>query len=471
MPRSSVARICTQLVIAAILCGRAVAPALAVDTSIEVVEKIKKQIVLVQSDRGGGHGVLGTGFFVGNDRTVVTNVHVIANARRIVVTTRSGQQIPAEVILANPGRDLAVLQLAQGTGATPFRLVPAEHVRNEDVWAAGYTGVVLMLQDQRDRVSEATVSKGTISNRNVVIPRGGLGGGTHAYTHTAFISHGNSGGPLVNACGDVVGIVQGGLDQFENDTAQLPVNRNGDAVPVPQFTKVVWAIQAEELIPLLDSLAAKGFKFEKVDAVCDPQASARHEIDGAIAKDRDERKDHETKLLIAVVAAIVLALGAGALALTRTGRRAVTEAKRKLTTMGRPRVPSSSPSAPPVAATVAATLHVPAATKAVRALLIGVSGEFTGVEIELGSAPIVLGRSPHQANLVFTVDAGDIGREHCSVRFDTSRMQFVLRDLNSSNGTFVASGRRMARGGEESVGNGTRFYLASPKHSFELRVY
>ena len=145
------------------------------------------------SERGKG-----TGFVIKDDGTILTNHHIVADAKRIMVTFADGMTSPAIIISAQPERDLAVLQparipedllavtLAAGGQLTPGDLVVA----------VGFPfGLGL------------SVSAGIVSglDRTFPIPGGRPLEGLIQFD--AAVNPGNSGGPLINQNGEVVGVV------------------------------------------------------------------------------------------------------------------------------------------------------------------------------------------------------------------------------------------------------------------------
>ncbi|TDX33624.1 trypsin-like peptidase domain-containing protein [Rhodovulum visakhapatnamense] len=150
----------------------------------------------------------GSGFFVGPD-LVVTNNHVVEGAPedRIFVTNRGlGQQYPVTVIktagpFGSTGRDFALLRV-HGVNAPHFTLLKPDHsLKLQSVIAAGYPDD--LLGDWRggtDPVPDLAVTDGTVNAEQVLTQ------GTPAIVHSAPISQGNSGGPLVDMCGRVVGV-------------------------------------------------------------------------------------------------------------------------------------------------------------------------------------------------------------------------------------------------------------------------
>lgn len=173
-------------------------------------------MIATAGPRGIGHG---TGFFVSGD-TIVTNAHVVENAdpRQIFVMSKSiGRALRAELVArsSTPGQesepgmpDFAVVRLAQPVpGAQPLAITTSVE-KLTDVVAAGYpasvvrveAGMAALAEGRLGEPPELVLTRGTISTVQK------LPSGLTVMPHSADISPGNSGGPLVDLCGRVVGV-------------------------------------------------------------------------------------------------------------------------------------------------------------------------------------------------------------------------------------------------------------------------
>jgi serine protease Do len=135
---------------------------------------------------------LGSGFVISEDGYVVTNNHVIAGADQILIEFFSGEELPAKVIGTDPKTDIALLKV-EAPNALPF-----VSFGNSDEALVG-DWVMAMGNPLGQGFS---VSAGIISARNRA-----LSGTYDDYIQTdAAINKGNSGGPLFNMDGEVIGV-------------------------------------------------------------------------------------------------------------------------------------------------------------------------------------------------------------------------------------------------------------------------
>jgi hypothetical protein len=136
-----------------------------------------------------------------------------------------------------------------------------------------------------------------------------------------------------------------------------------------------------------------------------------------------------------------------------------------------PMQPYSPPQ--PYAPMQAAAMAPPAMPRPVAALkpvLRGIAGQYAGSSFPLETGSSTLGRDPSAANLVFSGEASSVSKRHCSVRWDAGRGIFLLEDHGSTNGTFLASGERLAPHQLRELRAGDRFYVGDPRNQFEVAM-
>jgi S1-C subfamily serine protease len=140
---------------------------------------------------------LGSGFVIDKDGYIVTNYHVVESARQIEVNFSGDDRVQATIVGVDPSTDLALLKVnAQARALTPLPLGDSDAVRVGDAVVAIGNPFGL----------ERTVTAGIVSalQREITAPNG--------YTidkviqTDAAVNQGNSGGPLLNTRGQVIGV-------------------------------------------------------------------------------------------------------------------------------------------------------------------------------------------------------------------------------------------------------------------------
>ncbi|MBA3844614.1 MAG: trypsin-like peptidase domain-containing protein, partial [Actinobacteria bacterium] len=140
---------------------------------------------------------LGSGFVIDKVGHIITNYHVVQGATKVQVAFSGQDQLVATIVGTDPSTDIAVLKVdAHARALTPLALGNSDAVVVGDpVYAIGNpfgftrtltTGVVSALQRQIEAPNTLTID--------------------HAIQTDAAINHGNSGGPLIDAAGRVVGV-------------------------------------------------------------------------------------------------------------------------------------------------------------------------------------------------------------------------------------------------------------------------
>jgi len=172
-----------------------------------VVQVTSTQVVRVPADPffGNPFGLpsvqrqqaLGSGFVISKAGYIVTNYHVVQGAKQIEVSFSNNERVKARIVGTDPSTDLAVLQVKVSSRAlTPLSL------GNSDAVRVGDSVVAIGNPFGLDR----TVTAGIVSalQRPIQAPNGFTI--DHVIQTDAALNHGNSGGPLIDAEGDVIGV-------------------------------------------------------------------------------------------------------------------------------------------------------------------------------------------------------------------------------------------------------------------------
>jgi serine protease Do len=143
---------------------------------------------------------LGSGFIISEDGYIITNDHVAGNATKISVTLTSGETVTARLIGSDPVSDVAVLKIDR-KGLNYVNLGNSDDVIiGEWVIALGNPFGLFEINDQ------PTVTVGVVSATDMRVNADGRRVYREMIQTDASINSGNSGGPLVNAEGNVIGV-------------------------------------------------------------------------------------------------------------------------------------------------------------------------------------------------------------------------------------------------------------------------
>ncbi|RYU80110.1 S1 family peptidase [Hymenobacter persicinus] len=165
----------------------------------------------------------GTGFALTADGYLVTSYHVIQGADSLLIESRDRQRYRAETVFTDVARDLAILRIKDrkfsGFGRLPYSFKRGSADLGEKVYTLGYPREDLVFND------------GSLSARS------GFEGDTAFYQISSPVNPGNSGGPLLDERGNLIGIISG--RQMDMQSA-------------------AFATKSSYLMRLVDSLSAAG---------------------------------------------------------------------------------------------------------------------------------------------------------------------------------------------------------------------
>jgi serine protease Do len=174
----------------------------------------------IEKRRGAGSGAI-----ISSDGYVVTNHHVAGNASHIVCNLSDHQEVPAKLVGTDPLADIAVLKIDISRLKEPNKPLPTMQWGNS---AAVQVGDPVYAMGSPAAISQS-VTKGVVANNRMIMPEmmGGMmkldgeenGSVVRWIAHDAIIFGGNSGGPLVNAQGEIIGINEIG---FANLSGAIP---------------------------------------------------------------------------------------------------------------------------------------------------------------------------------------------------------------------------------------------------------
>ncbi len=182
----------------------------------DAVPRVEASVVRIETPPDAkGEVSAGTGFVIAND-TVLTNDHVITGTTRVRATFTNGAVAIGQVVATNDAQDLALIHIV--TGNTPAVVWGDDRTlaKGTPLTAIGYAG---------DRPGRPTISRGYYLQTYVDPPTG------QAYLlSNVSLEHGDSGGPLLNQCGQVVGV----------NTAKIR-SEDRAGLSIPEFLAQRWA--------------------------------------------------------------------------------------------------------------------------------------------------------------------------------------------------------------------------------------
>jgi putative serine protease PepD len=197
------------------------------NTSIaKAAAAIAPSVVTISNTTAQG-GDTGTGIIVSSDGEIITNNHVVEGSTDLKVRLAGATDaVQAKILSTDPGNDLALIKLVNAKGLTAATFAdPASIAVGDTVVAVGYA----LALDGGPSVTSGIVSA---TNRTLTDSNGALDG---LIQTDAAISSGNSGGPLINLSGQVIGI----NTAVYNSDGQTAANNIGFAIGVAEVQRVV----------------------------------------------------------------------------------------------------------------------------------------------------------------------------------------------------------------------------------------
>lgn len=201
----------------------------------EIYKKVAPSVVAIVSETPYGLGA-GSGFFMSEDGYIITNNHVVEGSENITVILHDGTEYPAGVVGADRISDLAVIKIA-ADGFLAAEFGNSDAIEHGDAVAAIGNPLGINLRN--------TITSGIISgvNRDIIV-EDSIGDITMTVLQTnCAVNPGNSGGPLLNQYGQVIGIISSKI-----------MSGTGQSVEGLGF-----AIPSSTAVPLIAQLIEKGF--------------------------------------------------------------------------------------------------------------------------------------------------------------------------------------------------------------------
>ena len=352
-------------------------------------------IVMITTGAPDKDGIMnywrGTGFFVGEagkaPQYIITNCHVLEEFILVGKALGGGElhvrfdkddEVEAYLVDYDAEKDVAILRLAEATDqrVSLQMRVPQEDSLGSEVYAVGYPAAADLTVTAVNSFSQkdATVTTGSISR---FLTESGTG--RKLIQTDASLGGGNSGGPLIDGSGAVIGI----------NTAGSKLDSN-----------LFYAVSVSEVLPLLD----------------------KNSIPYTLAP--ETKSGGSTMLYVGIGAAVVAVIAILAVVLGK---------KKKA----------------PAAPNGQEEKGVP--------VLRSMAPQHGGMVVQLHGQPVQIGRDGAVCRLVYQDGTPGVSGRHCQVSFEQG--QFVLTDLNSTYGTFLSNGQRVAPNSPVKLPPKSSFYL------------
>ena len=238
----------------------------------QVYAKVNPATVLVMVDLGEKASI-GTGFILTEDGYIVTNAHVVAGGREAMVVLADARRYEAELVGFDSAEDLAVLKAVDAEG------LPTAVLGDSDECWVGDT--VYAIGNPLGVELRGTLTQGIISaiDRRVTMD----GKAMTMLQTTAALNNGNSGGPLINEYGQVIGINTMKMSSRGGDSESATVEGLGFAVPTGRAVTVINDILATGAFHGIPSIGVYVMETEQPDGTYRPVIDSVTENFGAEA--------------------------------------------------------------------------------------------------------------------------------------------------------------------------------------------
>lgn len=454
----------------------------------------------------------GTGFFVGkageNPQYIVTNYHVIEEFVEYGEGTGSselyvfyGQDDYEEVFVQeyNKVKDLAILRLVKATDKrVPLTLAKAgDDSVGSTVYAIGFPSVAEKTSSVSTYgVEDTTVTNGTIGR---LITQDGTG--RRVIQTNASLQHGNSGGPLVDGNGNVIGVntfilnsEQGtkveGFNYAVSVEELIPMLNNNEVPyevvsgqgadseegvePVPPGqtqTEPGTAEAASENEAQENTVSENNASNEDADSDSESESSSETESE----EDSDgEDSDINYVLIGGIAAGVVVALVIIIVVVKKmrgkkkneTAYKAEPEPPTQPQSVSKPSPVQVQVQVPTPAASPVQAQAQPRRSPRLRSL----SAQHNGLQVTVGAEKVMIGRDPSSCKIVYQDKTPGVSGHHCTVSWDAGRKEFVLIDLKSSYGTFVGNGQKLTPGTPYYLKPGESFYVGARANEIKAEL-
>lgn len=429
--KKNILRFISGLIAAFIVCSFSGAAGTMIAASASTVEDALQSVVLVSSDYGQG-----SGFAVGkvgeNPKYIVTNRHVVVSKNNIAAKTvtvyfsaAANKFMKAEIVAVDTNKDLCVLELPEPTAERkPIALCTSDKVsQGDEAYVLGYPDYALAGKNYLAYdISDIASTKGTVSQKTRVNNNGAIG--TNSYLTDATIDHGNSGGPMINSNGEVIGIAAWGIRGRDENNSEVVTSTTGG-----------YAVQVDELIPMLNS--------NNIPYTLGGGSSGTNSENNDTSSPAPAENGGFPVMLVVIIAAVVVVVAAAAVVIV---------------VMKKKKSPSDN---------YASHYGSPASGQSYNnAVIIGMKGIMANRSFNI-NGNLIIGRNAQKCSVAYPVDTKGVSGVHCEIR--QANGGFELIDCGSSNGTYLGNGQKLIPNVPVFLPSGTYFYLGSAEQLFQIK--
>jgi S1-C subfamily serine protease len=312
--------------------------------------------------------------------------------------------------------DLALLHIRNATDKrTPLALeLPTDDMVGNTVYTVGYPG----------SAENSFTNASTYGKSDVTMAQGIIGkivssnSGVIRLQTDASIFHGNSGGPMVNEAGNVVGVNTNVIAKAIESSSQVEQN--------------YYAISVEHVVSMLD----------------------KNNVSYTLASVNSGSGSGAALIVIAVVIAIVAVVIVVVLIL-------VFKKKGKKASYGNNQAQSGP---------VQQMQAQPAPVQQRKAFIRSMSVQHNGKTVAVGATPVMIGRDPSCCAIAYREGTAGVSGRHCTVSFDAASGEFIITDLRSTYGTFLMDGQRLQPNAPYHLTAGKAFYVGDKANVIQVEL-
>ncbi|MBO4687366.1 MAG: trypsin-like peptidase domain-containing protein [Clostridiales bacterium] len=378
-----------------------------------------------------GSGSCGSSYAIGDPdgkvQYFVTNGHVVQdhveNGYDIAIYFDDLEyQVPEVVFYQyDQNLDMAVLKIPE-----PISARKAVVIRDSDEVATGEKCTAIGYPDKSMEwdanfigdINGQTVSSGVISKVNFQPSYSGYSFYYRTFQIDTFISHGNSGGPLLDENGFLIGMNTLGSPDSESVNFSIVSN---EITAILDQEGIDYTSSKDYLKAIDKEIEADQKKFDK-----------KHNA----AVEEAETEVTETRNKFLLFCAIAAACAVVLLILFIVGNKKV--------------------------------VMVGEQDDGKKSFVYCTKGVFAGQKFEVTGQTMTIGRDQNSCTIVFPEDTPGISSNHCSIYFDARTKAFVLTDNGSTYGTYLSDGRKLTKGVPEKLLPGSTFALADKANEFAV---